>query len=165
MGTKAALSEAEYLRTSFPGVDQEYRDGELVERSVPDYFHGKTQGRIFAHFERVRKSHRVYPCTELRLRVREGRYLIPDVAIFWPDEPGDGSVERPAAVVEILSPDDRMSDVHDKLQEYAEWGVPNIWLVDPRKRRFYVCKNGLHEVEQFRMEETGIELRREDLFD
>ncbi len=31
MPTKAVLSEAEYLRTSFPGVDQEFHEGELIE--------------------------------------------------------------------------------------------------------------------------------------
>jgi hypothetical protein len=43
MGAKTAISAGEYLHTSFPGVDREYRDGELVERTKPDYLHGRTQ--------------------------------------------------------------------------------------------------------------------------
>ena len=39
MGSKAALPVEEYLHTSFPDLDKEYRDGELVERSLPDYLH------------------------------------------------------------------------------------------------------------------------------
>lgn len=35
MASKASLSEEEYLRTSYSGVDREFRDGDLVERSVP----------------------------------------------------------------------------------------------------------------------------------
>ena len=37
MGARAGISVDEYLHTSFPDLDREYRDGELVERSVPDY--------------------------------------------------------------------------------------------------------------------------------
>ena len=43
MGAKAAIPAEVYLRTSFPDVDPEYREGELVERTMPDYFHGRTQ--------------------------------------------------------------------------------------------------------------------------
>jgi hypothetical protein len=50
MGTKTAVSVEEYLHTSFPGVDPEYRDGELTERAPPDYLHGRTQALVGAFF-------------------------------------------------------------------------------------------------------------------
>ena len=56
MGTKAALRVEEYLRASYPDLDKEYRDGVLVERSLPDYLHGKTQGLLFAFFAALRKT-------------------------------------------------------------------------------------------------------------
>lgn len=34
MATNAVLSEAEYLQTSFPGVDQEFHEGEIIERTA-----------------------------------------------------------------------------------------------------------------------------------
>ncbi len=40
MGVGTAIPIDQYLRTSFPDLDQEYRDGTLVERSPPDYLHG-----------------------------------------------------------------------------------------------------------------------------
>jgi hypothetical protein len=43
MGAKSAIPAEEYLHTSFPGVDPEYREGELFERAIPDYLHGRTQ--------------------------------------------------------------------------------------------------------------------------
>jgi hypothetical protein len=36
MGAKTAISLEQYLHTTFPDVDREYRDGEIVERSLPD---------------------------------------------------------------------------------------------------------------------------------
>ena len=50
MGAKTAISAEDYLRTSFPDLDREYRDGELVERSLPDYYHGKMQAILAAFF-------------------------------------------------------------------------------------------------------------------
>jgi hypothetical protein len=48
MPTKTAISEEEYLTTSFEH-DPEYRDGELLERSMPIFKHGEVQG-IFMVF-------------------------------------------------------------------------------------------------------------------
>ena len=43
MGVKTAASLDEYLRTSFPDLDPEYRDREIVERTWPDFLHSRTQ--------------------------------------------------------------------------------------------------------------------------
>ena len=167
MATKAAVSEEEYLRTSFPDVDPEFRDGEILERSLPDYYHGKTQGNMVAFYRPHRETHRLFASSETRVRIRPGRYAIPDVAIFWPDEPRTRVPDaRPLIVVEILSPDDRMSQVREKLREYLDWGVPHIWLVDPEARVLYEFgHDGLHEVPSYRIPEAGLEVTAADIFD
>ena len=40
----------------------------------------------------------------------------------------------PFIVVEILSRD----DISDKIDDYLAFGVPNIWVVDPRRRHITV---------------------------
>ncbi len=47
----------------------------------------------------------------------------------------------PELVVEILSPDDRWSDLTDKLDEYFAIGVNLIWVVDPRRKQVYVYRS------------------------
>jgi hypothetical protein len=37
--------------------------------------------------------------------------------------------------VEIMSPDDTMSSMQDRLDDYLRFGVPNIWVVDSWKQR------------------------------
>ncbi|MGH2542152.1 MAG: Uma2 family endonuclease [Ardenticatenaceae bacterium] len=54
-------------------------------------------------------------------------------------------------VVEIVSTESVTRDKRDKLQEYAEAGVPEYWIVDPRSRkqeaRFYrLTEQGLYEL-------------------
>lgn len=165
MATKAALSEEEYIRTSYSGVDREFRDGELLERSVPEYSHGTLQGELYSFFRPFRKDRKIFPSVETRIRLRPGRYVIPDVCVLWPDEPAAEIPESlPLLVVEVLSPDDRMSDVIAKLREYHDAGVPHVWLADPKLRCLYLYRDGLHEVTTARLPEVDIELRLTDLF-
>ena len=86
----------EYLRASFPDLDCEYVDGEIVERSVPNYSHGKVQSNFSAFFVTLRKKNLpLFPGVETRLRVSPTRVCIPDVCVFSP-EPAGYRFELPA---------------------------------------------------------------------
>jgi Uma2 family endonuclease len=164
MGNATALSVEEYLHTSFPDLDREYRDGEIVERTLPDYLHGKTQALLAAFFLERGEQLSLHPCVEARMRVRPNRFLIPDVAVFHPNEPDAVPETPPLVAIEILSPDDRLGEVREKLEDYRTWGVPHVWLADPRSRRFYTCDAGLTEASSLTVPELGIELTPHDLF-
>lgn len=43
-------------------------------------------------------------------------------------------------MVEVLSESDVMTDVTEKLKEYASKGVENIWLIDPPLRAMYAYR-------------------------
>src|SRR5580704_13735352 len=166
MGTKAVLPVAEYLRTSYADLDKEYRDGVLVERSLPDYLHSKTQGLLIALFVALRKAFPVFVCPELRVQVRPGLIRIPDVSVYYPNEPQDRVPATPPFVaIEILSPDDRMAAVKSKLAEYREWGVAHVWLVDPHSKRIYTFGAELLEVSSLQISELGLELKPADIFE
>lgn len=47
----------------------------------------------------------------------------------------------PELVVEVLSPDDRMSRVREKLRDYFSAGVQVVWVVDPTLRRVLVHRS------------------------
>jgi Uma2 family endonuclease len=47
----------------------------------------------------------------------------------------------PELVVEILSPDDRMSRIREKLHDYFSAGVLVVWLVDPALRRVLIYRS------------------------
>jgi Uma2 family endonuclease len=165
MSLLAGVSVEEYLHSSFPGVDREFRDGILVERSMPDYLHGKTQALLIALFMALRKTLSLYPCAETRMRLRSGRFLIPDVAVFHRVEPGLVPDTPPLIAVEILSSGDRLAEVRERLEEYRAWGVPHVWLVDPHSRRLYSCGEGLREVPHFEVGELDIDVTPEQIFE
>ena len=121
----------EYLSTSWH-PDREYVDGRLIERNVGEFDHGRLQYLIAKLLDR----RGLLSCVEVRTQVRAGRYRIPEVLAIRGARPADRFLRQPPyIVVEILSRDDRASDLNDKIEDYLDFGVENIWVVDSRRRR------------------------------
>ena len=147
MATGTAVPVEEYLRTSYE-PDMEYVDGQLVERSVGERRHSHLQG-ILIRVLGLRGEERgfeVYP--EHRIVIHAGRrYRVPDVCVkAVPYEPTP-VLERPDLVMEILSPDDTLTEAAEKCAEYFHAGIPGIWVADPYRKALYSCgKDGLRLV-------------------
>jgi Uma2 family endonuclease len=165
MGAKTAISVEEYLRTSYPDLDKEYRDGEVLERTMPDLLHSRTQILLGTFFVSSERASGLYACTELRVQIAPNVFRIPDVSVF-PGKPA-GSVPKdpPLIAVEILSPDDRMSEVLNKLEEFQQWGVHHVWLVDPHAKRMYSYDGSLTPAPALRIPEVSLEIKPSDIFE
>jgi Uma2 family endonuclease len=50
--------------------------------------------------------------------------------------------QPPIAVIEVLSPEDRVSRYQQRFADYRQMGVAHIWVVDPKTRRGYDCSAG-----------------------
>jgi Uma2 family endonuclease len=166
MSTKSAVSLENYLRTSFEGLDREYVDGEIVERTLPNFIHGKTQWRLSGLIWELSKTLPFHGCTEVRSRVHPTRVRIPDVAIYAGAEPTESVPTQPPLVaIEILSPDDRYSELMQKFEEYNAWGVRHIWLVDPESRKLKVYADGaLSEVSALTIPEFDVQFTAAEIF-
>lgn len=125
------VSLEEYLSTSYD-PDVEFVDGVLLERNVGDWLHSLVQSNIL--FALRRKYPHLKVVAELRSSVTTTRYRLPDVCVLTEAPKSRYLVEAAWLVVEVLSESDVMSAVMQKLKEYANKGVPNIWLIDPRLR-------------------------------
>ena len=164
MAVGTLISVEEYLNTSYD-PDVEYVDGVLVERNVGDWFHSTVQGNCY--FALRSKYPGVYVRVELCSQTTPTRYRLPDVCVVL-TAAVPYLVDAAYIAIEVLSPDDKMSDVMEKLHEYASKGVPNIWLIDPRLRTIWVYVSGvLHEIRDERVATAGeprIELTRDEVF-
>ena len=49
--------------------------------------------------------------------------------------------------IEILSPDDRISEVFANCEDYHAWGVPTTWILDPEWRCAWEFRSGQRPVE------------------
>lgn len=83
------------------------------------------------------------------VRLSEGRFLAPDVAVQSKDHIQDPYPTDPIHLcIEILSPEDCFSTVVAKAEEYHVWGVPTVWIIDPDQRTAWECGRGrpMHEI-------------------
>ena len=136
MAAKTVMSVDEYLHTAFDGPDPEYVDGEIVERNVGELFHSAIQTWLIVLLRQQAKQYGAKVRAEARVRTTETRFRVPDIGVWRStDDIVRGYAKVPPFLaVEILSPDDRMSRVVPKIQEYFQWGVDWVWSIDPDDR-------------------------------
>jgi len=140
MSVETLVPVEEYLNTSYD-PDVEYVDGVLVERNVGDWLHSMVQSNLI--FILRSKYSRVYVVPEFRSQTRATRYRLPDVCVLLKAPKTRYLLDAAFLAIEILSEDDRMSKMMEKLEEYDRKGVPNIWLIDPRLRKTAVYSSGV----------------------
>ena len=113
------MSVEEYLRTSFDGPDRDFVDGEVLERNVGEHPHSEIQWLIGALFAELSKRARIHGRPELRIQVSPLRFRVADFAVYAGQKPAlNISTELPLVAVEVLSRDDRMIDILDRLKDY-----------------------------------------------
>jgi Uma2 family endonuclease len=164
VATKTQIRSEDYLRMTFEH-DAEFVHGEIVERGMPDEIHSAIQFLILLKFGSLVQSYPLYPRPEIRMRVERDRYRVADIAIFAGSHPQPVPETPPLVVVEILSKDDRHSDVIQKLEEYREWGVAHIWVIDPSTKRFWLYNElGLQNASSLALSEYPFQLTPAELF-
>jgi len=63
----------------------------------------------------------------------------------------------PFICIEILLRDDRLSEMRDRVQDYLQFGVAYVWIIDPATRKAYRCTPGaMTEVTELRTEDPEI---------
>ena len=131
------LSIDEYLRTTYR-PDCDFVDGEIEERNVGQYDHGTLQAFLAVWFWPHRDDWKIHPITEQRVRISCGRVRICDVCLLRRNAPREQVTETPPLLcIEILSPEDRLVRTTKRLDDFAQMGVPNLWIIDPRERVAY----------------------------
>ena len=74
---------------------------------------------------------------ELRVQVAQTRFRVPDVTVLDRDQPIEQIVTRPpVAVFDVLSPDDIMPRMLNKLADYERMGIVGIFVIDPKGSKF-----------------------------
>ncbi|MGA3074293.1 MAG: Uma2 family endonuclease [Bryobacteraceae bacterium] len=126
------ISMDEYLTAGYH-PDVEYVDGVLVERDVPTISHSLLQAILSEYFRKYRRQFRFAALSEPRTQIVErARYRIPDLMLCPVPLPAGKIVDStPWAVIEILSPDDRLSDQLARFRDYKRIGVRHMVLLDP----------------------------------
>lgn len=159
MQTRTLVSANEYLTTSYR-PDRELVDGVLVERNVGEYDHSRLQMLLGGYLYSREKQWGIRVVPEQRVQVKPDRFRVPDLCAVKSESPIEQIFTRPPFLaIEILSKDDRMSEMQEKIDDYLAFQVPYVWLLDPRTKRAYVyTAGGMQEVKDGVLRTAGPEI-------
>lgn len=161
------VSAEQYLATSYR-PDRELIDGELVERNTGEYEHSGLLTALAGWIGSRQREWNVRGLIAQRIRVAPDRYRVPDVCIMSRDQEIEQVFTRPPLVcIEVLSPDDSFRSVQQRASDYLNFGVPDVWILDPSQHRAYICsRRGFREPEGGILEvpSSPIRIPLEDLF-
>ena len=142
---QGAWSEEEYLwLTDRSRRLIEFTDGYVQELHMPTSSHQVILAFLYRLFHGwIGPRGGVVLFSALRLRVREGMFREPDLLLLR-DRADPRFQDRywlgADLVVEVVSPDGPERDLVDKRIDYAEAGIPEYWVVDPRDQTITVLE-------------------------
>ncbi len=114
----------------------EFTDGYIEELPIPTSTHQTILAFLYDLFHDYLKPRGgIALISALRMRIREGKFREPDILLLrrrsdprYQDRYWLGA----DLVAEVVSPDDPDRDLVEKRADYAEGGIPEYWIVDPR---------------------------------
>ena len=157
---------AEYLRTSYR-PDCDYLDGVILERNLGEYSHSTVQTNVSSLVNARGVEWGVRARVELRVNVRPGRYRVPDVILIDRSLPREEIITHPPILcVEVLSPEDRISEMDERITDYFKMGVACVWIFDPIRRKAFLrtASTSTEATGTIRVPGTSIELALDDVF-
>jgi Uma2 family endonuclease len=147
-GAKTLVSVDEYLHTAYE-PDCDYVDGELEDRNVGLKDHSEAQAAALVYLCQRQKEWGIYVALSTRMRVSPTRFRVPDICVYTLPEPDEQVFTRPPFLcIEILSPEDRVSRMQRKIEDYLNFGVQYVWMIDPKRpiKAWIYTTEGMHEV-------------------
>ena len=151
MTTKTRLMTAdELLLMPDDGNRYELIRGKIKKMPLRGGFHGKQAGSIQGSLGTHARTNRlgvVYAAeTGFLLETDPDLVLAPDVAFIRRERQHLGDTARyipvaPDLAVEVISPSDRLTQVHEKALEWLAHGVRMVIVVNPRNRTVQVYRS------------------------
>jgi Uma2 family endonuclease len=165
MRTEEMVSVREYLSTSYR-PDCDYVDGAVLERNVGEWDHARLQARVAMYFLNRERQTGICAATEQRVQVNPTRFRIPDICAVANREQGEPILTKPPFIcIEILSRDDRLSEMQERVQDYLDFGVPYVWILDPKSHLAWQCTPGeMRQVGELRTENPEILVPLNEIF-
>lgn len=124
-------------------------DGRLVElamSSMSQYFTTRLARFLGNHCDPLGQAHVIVECGIVCFPGKPNQMRRPDICCVRTDrlafdQIGEGFLTvRPDVVVEVISPNDRVDELEEKLDDYRDAGIPLVWLIYPPQRRVRIIR-------------------------
>ena len=165
MGSTMMITVDEYLRTNY-SPDCDFVDGKIEERNVGEHDHAALQAALIIWFGKHQQEWNIEVLPEQRIQISTSRFRVPDVCLVSLTQPVEQILTKPPlACIEILSPEDTLLKMQERVSDYQRFGVENVWILDPATQRGYDCRsNGWLDAQEFQILNTPIRLPLKDVF-
>lgn len=167
MATNVLIPVSEYLNTSYD-PDCDYVNGEVQERNLGEQDHSDLQTLIAVLLYAPKNLAFIRVNTELRVQVKHDRYRVPDICVRRKSAPSEQVVVHPPLLcIEILSPEDTLVRTQQKVRDYLDMGVREVWVVNPESRSVMIFAGaGMleHSAGEITVPETPVALAIADIF-
>lgn len=167
MATNTLIPVSEYLRTSYE-PDCDYVDGEIQERNLGEEEHSDLQAQLLDLLRTPENKLLIRANPEIRVQVAATRFRVPGVCVRRRAVVREPVIRQPPLLcIEILSPEDRASRTHEKIRDYLDMGVLEVWVVDPAARSIRIFKGSTmveHTTGNIGVPETPITLAIAEIF-
>jgi Uma2 family endonuclease len=122
---------------------------------------------ISAYLYNRRRQWNIQVFPECRVQAALTRFRIPGICVVLGQSEQEPILRRPPFIcIEVLSSEDRMSRIQERIDDYFAFGVPYVWIVDPRSRKGYDrTPQGMTETAVFRTENPGIAVPLDAVFE
>lgn len=145
------ISIEQYLSTVYE-PDCDFVEGTLEERNAGLRTHARMQAEVGSFLLTHYGADGFEVFIALRIRVTASMYRIPDLCLTVGDPGEEVLTKAPLLCIEILSPEDRMSRIETRINDYLAMGVPYVWVIDPYTRQAFTATSA----EELREVKSGV---------
>src|SRR5260370_37786813 len=138
----------------------------MDEHNLGDHEHAVLQAALILLCGQHEQKSNIEVLSEQRVQISPTRFRVPDVCLVSLDMPVEQVLTKPPlACIEILSPEDTMRRMQERIADYRQLGIANIWILDPATQRGYNCvPSGWLEATEFQVANTPIKLVLSEIF-
>ncbi len=143
-------------------------DGAVEERNLGERDHSWIQGNLVSVSSTPLPRDWHCCAAGVAFQIKPTRFRIPDVVVTLGKPEEQILTKPPLLCIEILSPEDTVSRVNQRVQEYLAFGVPLVWVIDPADKRIWIYRpNGMEEAQggSVALDGTSIVIPFSEIFD
>ncbi len=167
MATHTIIPVSEYLTTEY-SPDCDYVDGEVQERNLGELDHSDLQRCFLKLLSTTQAEEFVRANPEIRVQVSSTRFRVPDVCVRKMPAAREQIIRTPPLLcIEVLSPEDRAARMQQKIRDYLDMGVREVWVADPVSRSIVVYSGAVsaeHRSGELAVPDTPVKIAIADVF-
>jgi len=144
---------------NLPEGNYEIIDGEIVEMTPTGFEHGDYELNLASFLKNHLKDKGYISVGEVGVLISKNPLRIRGADIVYVSkekikEKPKGILEiAPDLIIEIIFPNNTVSEIEEKVEDYLKIGVQKVMLINPQTQKVFIYENGKREIKMFNFDE------------